>query len=79
MGGIPQQIEDGIAGFIINLGDAIHMADRIEKLLSDDGLRKRMGVQAGQSADKRFDLNRQVEDYLGLYYEILENWHSKKG
>ena len=26
-------------------------------------------------ARRRFDLNRQVEEYLGWYEEILEVWH----
>jgi glycosyltransferase involved in cell wall biosynthesis len=79
VGGIPEQIDDGVTGFVTNRGDAAHMATRIEQLLSDDDLRKRMGVQAAQSVHNRFGLRRHVKNYLDWYNEILEDSQSKKG
>ena len=37
-----------------------------------DALRERMGRQAAETARRRFDLERQVDEYLGWYEEILE-------
>lgn len=78
VGGIPEQIEDGVTGLLTIPGDAMHMAACIELLLCDDNLRKRMSAQAVEDARRRFDLNRQVKEYLGWYHEILANWPTKK-
>lgn len=71
VGGIPEQIEDGVTGFLIPPRDSSAMADRIGSLLEDRSLRLRMGVQAAQAARTHFDLNRQVDEYLTWYQEIL--------
>lgn len=79
VGGIPEQIEDGITGYLVARGDAAQMATRIEQLLSDNDLRMRIGTQAFEDARRRFDLNREVDDYLAWYYRILANWQCKQG
>ena len=58
VGGIPEQIEDGITGYLTPPGDAEAMAARIVQLFEDDGLRARVGVQAAEDARKRIDLNK---------------------
>lgn len=59
VGGIPEQIEDGITGFLTQQGDSEAMVARILQLLEDDGLRLRMGMQATNAAKERFNLERQ--------------------
>lgn len=78
VGGIPEQIEDGVTGFLTPPGDADAMAARIEQLLSDDELRRGMGVQAAKIARCQFSLERQVTEYLNWYEEILEDWGKMK-
>jgi glycosyltransferase involved in cell wall biosynthesis len=72
VGGIPEQVEDGVNGFLVPPGDSQALAARITQLLSDDELRRRMSLEAAQTARQRFDLDRQVDDYLGWYEEILD-------
>jgi len=74
VGGIPEQIEDGVTGFLVPPGDPQAMADRILKLLTDQELRRRIAHRAAEVARERFDLNRQVKDYISWYDEILEKW-----
>ena len=73
VGGIPEQIEDGMTGFLVSPGDSEMMADRIKQLLDHDGLRQQMRQQAAETAQRRFDLERQIHDYLGWYEEIIEH------
>ncbi|MEM7522749.1 MAG: glycosyltransferase [Pseudomonadota bacterium] len=47
--GIPELVEDGVNGFIAPPGDADTLAARIDTLLSDPDLRRRMG-EAGRAA-----------------------------
>jgi glycosyltransferase involved in cell wall biosynthesis len=77
VGGIPEQGEVGVTGFLVSPGDAQAMAESIIMILTDDTLRVRLGYSAAENAQKHFDLNRLVDDYVGWYREILENWQSK--
>jgi glycosyltransferase involved in cell wall biosynthesis len=70
VGGIPEQVEDGITGFLTPPGDSVVMKSRIRQLLTDDGLRRRMGEAAAVTARERFDLNRQADEYLAWYQDI---------
>lgn len=74
VGGIPEQVVDGQTGFLVPPSDAESMARAIETLLSDDALRQSFSTQAAKDASERFDLNRQAEEYLRWYREILESW-----
>jgi glycosyltransferase involved in cell wall biosynthesis len=70
VGGIPEQISDGKTGFLVPPGDARAMAARIEQILSDGDLRQKMSQAAADSARRRFDLEREVDDYLKWYESI---------
>jgi glycosyltransferase involved in cell wall biosynthesis len=74
VGGIPEQIRSGETGFLAAKGDAEALAAFLERLLVDDALRAGMGARAAQDARARFDLQRQVDDYLDWYQEILAGW-----
>ncbi|HLA82594.1 MAG TPA: glycosyltransferase, partial [Thermoleophilia bacterium] len=71
VGGIPEQVEEGVTGFLTPPGDARAMATRTEQLLSDNPLRQRFAAAAVQSARRRFNLDRQVNDYLAWYQELI--------
>ncbi len=71
VGGIPEQIEDGQTGFLVQVGDYEAMANRICRLLTDDDLRQQMSLQAEHAARQRFDVRRMVADYLRWYQQIL--------
>ncbi len=71
VGGIPEQIEDGVTGYLTPPSDATAMANCARKLLSDQELRQRLGRQAAEQARRRFDVNRMVEEYIEWYQEIL--------
>jgi glycosyltransferase involved in cell wall biosynthesis len=49
-----------------------YMAAAMERLLSDEALCQRLSANAVQEAHQRFDLQRQVDDYLGWYEEITQ-------
>lgn len=67
VGGIPEQIEDGVTGFLTPPSDSEAMSRRIYQLLKDAALQQEMARQAVCIAQRRFDLERQVDDYLDFY------------
>jgi glycosyltransferase involved in cell wall biosynthesis len=72
VGGIKEQIEDGMNGFLVPPKDFEAMASRVHQLLEDKDLSRRVAIKAVESARERFDLNQQVNDYLSWYKELLD-------
>jgi glycosyltransferase involved in cell wall biosynthesis len=75
VGGIPDQVTNGQSGFLIPVGDADRMADRIGRLLEDNAERKEMGQRACQRAHAEFGLSRMTDNYLDFYETILAQKH----
>ncbi len=71
VGGIPEQVEEGRTGFLVEVGDQQAMAGRVEQLLRDTSRRIHMGQCAAETARRQFDLERQSNDYLEWYESIL--------
>ena len=65
MGGIPNQIEDGVNEFL--LSSVYEAAQRLVQLLKDQKLREQMGKRAHVRVAERFLLTRYLEQYLDLF------------
>jgi glycosyltransferase involved in cell wall biosynthesis len=70
VGGIPEQLDDGESGFLVERGDAKALAARVSLLLSDARLREQVGRQGRARASRSFDFGRQVEAYLDWYADL---------
>jgi glycosyltransferase involved in cell wall biosynthesis len=73
VGGIPEQIEDGITGLLIPAQNAELMTRSISLLLRDSVLREKMGKAALLKVKECFTLDHQVDQYLQWYEEILKS------
>jgi len=67
VGGIPELVQDGQTGFLVPRGAPDQIADRILALTHDADLRRRFGQAGRNVAAKRFDLEQNVSQLLGLY------------
>jgi glycosyltransferase involved in cell wall biosynthesis len=72
VGGIPEQIDDGLTGLLVPVADAQGLAKRIVQLLADDALRQRLGTAATAAAREHFDVRRQVDTYLHWYGDLVD-------
>lgn len=72
VGGIPEQIQNGITGFLIPRGNIQLMTEKIILILEDDLYRQEMSRNAAEDAVMRFGLDRMIDDYLHLYWEIQD-------
>lgn len=71
-GGIPQQIEDGVNGFLV---DSVEQAaERIVALLKDRSLAARLGEAARATVRDRFLMTRLMEDWLDLLDSFEANF-----
>jgi glycosyltransferase involved in cell wall biosynthesis len=71
VGGIPEQIYDGLTGFLVAPGDAGEMAQHIIDLIDNDELRLQMGEASLKHARDFYDARVQAKTYLDWYSEIL--------
>lgn len=69
VGGIPDVVPDGKAGFLVEPDNIDEMAERLRQLIDDNLLRKQFG-EYGRKWAKQFDLKDQIFTFLHLYTEI---------
>ncbi len=73
VGGIPEVVRDGETGFLVPLGDAQVLADRIVRVLDDAQLRLSMGAAARDVASSRFRRLANLEKTVRFYDDILRD------
>jgi glycosyltransferase involved in cell wall biosynthesis len=69
--GASELIEDGINGVLVPIGDVTRMTEEIALLLSDEDRRHQLGVRARERINKRFCLQRMVDEIEELYAALL--------
>jgi D-inositol-3-phosphate glycosyltransferase len=70
-GGPAAIVEEGVSGLLVPPGQPEALADRLERLLADDGLRAALGAAARQRAE-RFGWPAVTCELLQVYRETLE-------
>jgi glycosyltransferase involved in cell wall biosynthesis len=64
-------VPDGRVGFVVPLGEADLLADRVGRLLEDAALRARMGAAARAWVEQEFSLTRLADKTGAVYVEVL--------
>lgn len=68
--GMDEIIKDGVNGFLVKPGDVKALADRINRVLDDPGLRAAVGAAERSTVREQFDMTRRAEDFVSLYREL---------
>jgi len=64
-GSVPEVIEDGVTGFIVNtMTQAIHAVSQLKYLSR---------IEVRKTFEKRFTAKRMVEDYVNVYHSLINN------
>ena len=72
VGGIPEIIEDGVEGFLIDSRDPQDYAEKCLLLCQDRELREKMSTAAREKVCSEFSREQMVEHYLECYRELVE-------
>ncbi len=73
IGGIPDLIEDGENGLLVEGGNVDQLAAALEKIMANDSLRTRLSARARQSVlDKEMTAEKMVAKYQALYENFLK-------
>jgi glycosyltransferase involved in cell wall biosynthesis len=70
-GGIPEVVEEGVTGLLVEPRDPQSLADAITTLLKDEGLRTRMGAAGLARVREQFTVDRMVAGTLAVYEQVL--------
>jgi glycosyltransferase involved in cell wall biosynthesis len=70
-GGIPEVVEDGVTGLLVEPGDVAGFAGAVLRLLGDQPLREEMGRAGRRRAGALFGVDRHVEGVLRAYGRVL--------
>ena len=70
-GGIPDMIEDGKTGLLIQPRDAQSLKEGLNRLLADEELCRRLGAQAREKVKREFSIEDNMEKLLTVYKAVL--------
>jgi len=78
VGGIPEVIDHGVVGYIVELGDTDAVAEYAVNLLQDEEKLQRFRKAAIRAVDEKFHSSKIVEQYEKLYEKVAERNHAKQ-
>lgn len=71
VGGIPEQVEGGVSGFLVRPGDLAEMTHWLRTVIEDETRVRSMGACGRARVLQSFRLETQVQAYLDWYDELL--------
>jgi glycosyltransferase involved in cell wall biosynthesis len=72
LAGVTEQIVDGVTGFVVPPSDPVALTDRLDRLLRDPALRKKMGLAGRQRIFEKFTTDQYVAGVVRVYEELLQ-------
>ena len=72
-GAIPDVIEDGITGFLVPQKDVVYLADKLEVLIKDPGLREKMGSAGREKYEREFTLEKFEKSMVEILEDVMVN------
>lgn len=69
-GGLPENVENGVTGFVVPRRDPDAIAAKLIQLARDRALGRQLGRAGRERVLKHFDLSNQVHEFLALYESL---------
>lgn len=70
-GGTPEIVQDGVNGYLIEVGDSNNLANRIEDIINNKKLRFYLSTKAKETIEDKFSIEKMVGDYINIYNKAL--------
>ena len=77
VGGIPEVIDDGVNGYLVEPKNPEQIAEKALKLLSEEELLKELGRNARKKAET-FSIEKYVENLIKLYEQVIIKYKREK-
>jgi glycosyltransferase involved in cell wall biosynthesis len=72
VGGLPEMVEDGVTGLVVEPGDAAGLAAAMKRLTADRGLAMRMGEAGRRRVETEWDAASHYRSIRALYKSLVE-------
>ncbi len=69
LAGIPEEIENNVNGFIVEVNNEEELSDAMLKFIKDRNLIIKMGQKSREIFEQKFEYNKTIQKILKLYYE----------
>jgi glycosyltransferase involved in cell wall biosynthesis len=66
-GGLPEIVDDGITGLLVEPGDANQLADRLKWLVENPERARAMGLQAREKILREFNQEKMISDFERVF------------
>jgi glycosyltransferase involved in cell wall biosynthesis len=70
-GGVPEAVKDGESGILIEPADVDILAEAMDRLIGDAGLRRDMGIAGRKWVEEKFDWRQNARMMEDVYHEVL--------
>jgi glycosyltransferase involved in cell wall biosynthesis len=70
-GSVRDLVVDGETGFVVPVGDADQLGERLVRLAADDAARVRLGAHGRQRAERNHDIGRTAAGYEDLLQQLI--------
>lgn len=70
-GGLPENVEADVTGFVVPRRDPVALAEKLELLAADPATRHRMGRAGRARALSLFDLDKQADAFVAMYDAVM--------
>ena len=71
VGGIPEIVEDGFEGFLVEPMDVNSLAERCRRLIESPDVARKMGEQARKRVERDFSATAMADRVASVYKELL--------
>jgi glycosyltransferase involved in cell wall biosynthesis len=78
VGGLPEIVEDGVTGLLVDAADAGALAAAIARLAHDPEMRERLGAAARIEVSRRFGVRVCAQRYADAYRELLSRREGRR-
>jgi|SRR5690606_31530913 len=76
VGGLPEVVDDGVTGFIVDSKNAEAVSEALEKLIYNSHLRTEMGINGRNKVIKEYNWNDSVSKMNYVYREVFQNYET---
>jgi len=71
VGGMPEVVENGVTGFVVEPGNSIELAQRLRLLIESPAMRREMGRRGSEIAAREYSFKPCAARILAIYRQIL--------
>lgn len=78
VGGIPEIVEDGVNGLLVESKNPQRLAESMLWLLENEKACRQMGEAGRKIVERHYTWEKVTEKYVGIYHEAIERYHSQR-